>query len=118
MRRKSESAWAARRDDRKNVDRRDWAPAMVRTRPRGQSRRAALRPRASRALSFANTRIGGGQQQIADKRAEREKERPHRRASGNEIDVAGAKRVVHQPAEPRARRDVLDNARSGQQRAD
>ena len=42
----------------------------------------------------------------------------HRRAAGHEVDVTRAQRLEHQPAEARPRRHVLDDERSGEQRAD
>ena len=62
--------------------------------------------------------IGGGQQQIADEAPEGEEQPAHRRASGHEVDVARAQRLVHQPAESRPRGDELDDEGPGEQRAD
>ena len=67
---------------------------------------------------LARARIDQRERRVRQQRAAGEKQRAGRRAAGDQIDVARAQRLEHQPAEARPRGDHLDGERSAQQRAD
>ena len=84
-------------------------------------RRRAPRPRRTAtpaARLFTRTRIHDAERDVRQQRAEREEQRAGAGAAGDEVDVARAQRVEHQPAEARPRGDHFDRERSAEQRAD
>ena len=74
---------------------------------------ARRRPRHS-----LRARIDERERDVREQRAEGEEQRAGAGAAGDQIDVARAQRVEHQPAEARPRGDHFDGERSAEQRAD
>src|SRR5262245_49848027 len=105
------SGSAARRAGPETAGPARWARARAPAARWPPGPRATTRRRVSRVVAFTHPRVGGRQEEIAGKRADRKKERSHGGATGDEIDVACAQRLVHQPAETRPGRDVLDDER-------